>query len=382
VIRTAKLGEVAEVQMGQAPAGTSYNDSEQGFPLIAGAGDLGPRLPRPSRHTTSPTKVCAPGDIILCVRATIGDINIADREYCLGRGVAGLRAKRGIERSYLGHALKHVTPALVAQGRGSTFLQVGRAAVEGVEIPLPPIEQQRKIAAILDKADAIRRKRDQAIALTGELLRSTFHEMFGDPMLNDKGWIAAPLGELLDGEVRNGVSPSSRGSLPAQVLTLSAITGKQFIASAVKEGMFDLDGLAPDKLVHEDLFLVCRGNGNHRLVGAGRFPTQAMHDVVFPDTMIAIPVDLGRLCKSYLEALWQTQFIRRQIQKAARTTNGTYKINQRSLMATSVLVPPMQVQRRYDRFCERVPITRSAAARFDADALFDSLVHRAFSGQL
>ena len=62
-----------------------------------------------------------------------------------------------------------------------------------MEIPLPPLEEQKRIAAILDKADALRRKRQQAIDLTDRLLRSIFLDMFGDPVTNPKGWEVEPL---------------------------------------------------------------------------------------------------------------------------------------------------------------------------------------------
>ena len=68
----------------------------------------------------------------------------------------------------------------------STFKQVSRSHIEELEISLPPLEEQKRIAAILDKADALRRKRQQAIDLTDQLLRSVFLDMFGDPVTNPK----------------------------------------------------------------------------------------------------------------------------------------------------------------------------------------------------
>ncbi len=70
--------------------------------------------------------------------------------------------------------------------------------VARLKIPLPPIKEQKRIAAILDKADAIRRKRQQAIDLTDQLLRSVFLDMFGDPVTNPKGWVVTSFGDLID----------------------------------------------------------------------------------------------------------------------------------------------------------------------------------------
>ena len=79
--------------MGQSLKGNSYNMNGDGYPLVGGAADLGEPHPRPQKWTSAPTKLSTEGDIILCVRATIGTLNWADSVYCLGRGVAAIRAK-------------------------------------------------------------------------------------------------------------------------------------------------------------------------------------------------------------------------------------------------------------------------------------------------
>lgn len=204
-VQKMSLAEVCRIDMGQAPDGESYNDAGAGVALIAGAGDFGDSIPKPKKFTTSATKLSQAGDIILCIRATIGDRNWSDREYCLGRGVAGLRAdQRVMDQGYLWHWLGHAAPELRAKGRGATFLQVNKADIESMEIPLPSLVEQCRIAAVLDKADVLRAKRREAIGKLDQLLESVFLEMFGDPVSNPRGW---PMGKLSDlGELDRGVS--------------------------------------------------------------------------------------------------------------------------------------------------------------------------------
>jgi type I restriction enzyme, S subunit len=180
---STELASVCNIEMGQAPAGSSYNSIGEGLPLLAGAGDFGVDFPAASKFTSSPTKVSAPNDIIMCIRATIGDLNWSDRQYCLGRGVAGLRPKpKSLDRNYLWHWLSYARADLEKKARGSTFKQVSKRDVAELEIPLPnTLDEQRRIAAILDKADAIRRKREQVLTLADDFLRSVFLEMFDDP---------------------------------------------------------------------------------------------------------------------------------------------------------------------------------------------------------
>ncbi|TRU30344.1 MAG: restriction endonuclease subunit S [Microcystis aeruginosa Ma_SC_T_19800800_S464] len=91
---------------------------------------------------------------------------------------------------------------------GTTRQRISRKNLQKLKIPLPPLEEQRRIAAILDKADGVRRKRKEAIRLTEELLKSTFLEMFGDPVTNPKGWEIKPLGEVV--QFVGGGTPSRK----------------------------------------------------------------------------------------------------------------------------------------------------------------------------
>ncbi|MBV5329812.1 MAG: restriction endonuclease subunit S [Chlorobium sp.] len=206
-MKRVPLGKVCNISMGQAPDGSSYNDVGNGLPLIAGAGDFGQSTPSPKKFTSQPSKISKPDDIIMCIRATIGDLNWSDKPYCLGRGVAGLRPSfEELDRFYLWHVINANKEKLSALGTGSTFKQISRVDIETFEIPLPPLDEQRRIAAILDKADVIRRKRQESIRLTGKFLRSTFLEMFGDPVTNQKQWDVVPIKEL--GNVTTGNTPS------------------------------------------------------------------------------------------------------------------------------------------------------------------------------
>lgn len=201
-----KLTDVCNIIMGQAPDGKSYNDVGEGIPLLAGAGDFGEITPVPKKFTTEASKVSQLDDLIVCIRATIGDLNWSDKAYCLGRGVAGLRViKDKLDASYLWHFICTHKHELASKGTGSTFKQVNRTHIAAWEIPLPPLHEQKRIAAILDKADAIRRKRQQAIQLADDFLRALFLDTFGDPVTNPKGWNLRPVKEMA--KVTTGNTP-------------------------------------------------------------------------------------------------------------------------------------------------------------------------------
>ena len=132
------LSEVCSIFMGQAPERSTYNVSGIGWPLIAGAGDFDAGLARAKKFTTAPSKSSQPGDIILGIRASIGSKVFSGREYCLGRGVAGLRSGPMLDQQYLWHWLDSSKNKLLSKGRGATFLQVNRNDIASLEIPLSP----------------------------------------------------------------------------------------------------------------------------------------------------------------------------------------------------------------------------------------------------
>ncbi|MBB1388776.1 restriction endonuclease subunit S [Shewanella sp. SG44-6] len=191
------LSAVCQIDMGSAPKGSTYVELDKGVPLIAGAADYGDVFPRPKKATLEPTKLCEEGDIIICVRATIGDLNWADKEYCLGRGVAGLRVHdKKLDSKYLWYFIASIEDELYRNSTGSTFPQINKKIIEGLQIPLPPLETQKQIAAVLEKADQLRKDCQQMEQELNSLAQSVFIEMFGDPVTNLKGWETKTLDSL------------------------------------------------------------------------------------------------------------------------------------------------------------------------------------------
>ncbi|EDZ93650.1 restriction modification system DNA specificity domain [Limnospira maxima CS-328] len=145
-----KLGEISQLEMGQSPPGTATNSDAKGIPLIGGASDFVGEQIKPNRFTSAPTKICQPNDLILCVRATIGKLAVAESAYCLGRGVAGIRP-RNVNQDWLRYRLIGDASALDAAGTGSTFRQIDKQTLVSWNINLPPLNEQRRIVAKLDR---------------------------------------------------------------------------------------------------------------------------------------------------------------------------------------------------------------------------------------
>ena len=125
------------------------------------------------------------------------------------------------DKRYLFHALCRQAPIWIGQRVGGAQPNISQGIVKDTHIPLPPLTGQRRIAAILDKADAIRRKREEGIRLTEELLRSTFLERFGDPVANSKAWPTLLL-EAISGDMTYGTNMKCSGEeAPASLPVLA-----------------------------------------------------------------------------------------------------------------------------------------------------------------
>jgi type I restriction enzyme S subunit len=266
-----------------------------------------------------------------------------------------------------------------ARAGGSTVKNLNSEIVSNIEVRLPPLDEQRRIAAILDKTDALRRKRKRALDLLGSLVRSIFQDMFGE--LNH--YPVNLVGQSLLTPFRNGLSPAKAGTFRGKVLTLSAITGGTFNAGATKEAMFANEPSVNQRVAQGE-FLICRGNGNRSLVGMGVFVPRSMPDTLFPDTIIAGQIDPKIFHPRFFEDVWNGEWVRSQIEKSARTTNGTFKVNQSGLESIRIPMPDISLQKAYG---EKVAAIRHAKAIDSSQHdllmnLFSSLQHRAFSGQL
>jgi len=298
-----------------------------------------------------------------------------------------VRARSGIAESrYLHHYLRLEEVRANGQRRmtgSGGQRRVPASFLSDLAVPVPPLVEQSRIAAILDQAETLRTQRRTALALLDSLTQSLFLDMFGDPVVNPKGWDAMQFGNGIATSLRNGLSPSTDGKVMAKVLTLSAITGESFNPDAWKLAPFHAEPPA-QQAVDENDFLVCRGNGNVKLVGKGYFPSKSFTDVTFPDTIIAARINGQSIKREYLQFIWNSKAVRLQIEALARTTNGTFKVNQMMLERIQILVPPLPLQQTFATRIASIEALKATHRRTLAalDALFASLQQRAFAGQL
>jgi type I restriction enzyme S subunit len=145
------LEDFGEVIMGLSPKGESYNKEKNGIPLLNGAADIKHGKIIPFQYTNNPTRIVTKGDLLLCIRATIGNIIFSDGEYCIGRGVAGIKITSNLlNKYYFKYYLETRIEDLKNLANGGIIKGIKKEDLTLMKIPLPPLPVQKQIVAKLD----------------------------------------------------------------------------------------------------------------------------------------------------------------------------------------------------------------------------------------
>ena len=199
-----RLGDVCTVVSGTTPKSTQpeYWDGDLNWVTPAELTDESDVIYESQRKITSQAvadsslKSFPAGTVLLSSRAPIGKVAIAGTEMYCNQGFKNLICSDKIYNRYLYHFLKNNTDYLNSLGRGATFKEISKGIVENIEIPLPSLDDQRKIAAVLDKVSDLIAKRRQQLDKLDEMVKARFVEMFGDPETNSNNWPVLPMSKI------------------------------------------------------------------------------------------------------------------------------------------------------------------------------------------
>lgn len=151
--RKVKLGEMADINMGQSPRSEFYNSRGEGLPFYQGVTDFGEKYPKKFTYCSQPTKIAEAGDIFFSVRAPVGDVNVAIEKSCIGRGVAALRMKNG-NNDFLYFFLKNYERYFKGISGGTTYESINKDQLEDIKFIIPGnSKDQQRIADILSAFD-------------------------------------------------------------------------------------------------------------------------------------------------------------------------------------------------------------------------------------
>ena len=384
-----KLGEIAAVISGATPKTgiDEYWDGEIAWATPRDLSKLGTKYIEKTEsyiselgYRSCSTVLLPPDSVLLSSRAPIGHVAVNAVPMATNQGFKSLIPKRDrLDANYLYHWLKSQTAFLNSLGRGATFKEVSKPIVENIEIPLPPLPIQQRIAAVLDEVDALRQKRERSILAINSLAAATFREMFGDVVNNTRGFEVQRFGEIAIARLGKMLDKNHQTSdVPKPYLRNTNVQWDRLELQELNTMTFNENEIAKFSLRYGDL-LVCEGGE----VGRAAIWRDELQDCYFQKAVHRIRPNSERVKSEYLlHYLWQMasggglkDFV---------TVATIAHLTGEKLALLPVPIPPMSGQEKFKIAYDEIREQKIALLKAlgELETFTASLQARAFAGEL
>ena len=385
-----KLGECAEIHSGSTPR-TNNPDFWDGDITWVTPKDLSKLKSKFISKTESKitqlgfdscsTKLLPENSVLFSSRAPIGHVAINTIPMCTNQGFKSFVPKADLlDSQYLYYWLKANKEYLQDLGVGATFKEISKTVIANVEIPLPPLSEQRRIASILDQADELRQKRQQAIEKLDQLLQATFIDMFGDPVSNPKGWDLRSVGEI---------SESKLGKMLDKKKQSSEIDQYKYLRNAnVQWFRFDLSDVFEMEFNEKDR-KICELKFGDVLVCEGGEPGRAaiwkndLENCFFQKALHRVRLDMTQILPEYF--VWLFWFYSKNGGFDDHITVATIAhLTGVKMKAMQVPIPPLSMQEEFQKKVNEIEVLKTTLENSSKlfESLFSSLQNQVFNGTL
>lgn len=355
----AKLGDLCNIQSGGTPARSERDYWENGqIPWVKISDIRAKFLNNTEEHITelglknSSAKVFPSGTILYTIFATLGETCILNIDAATNQAIAGIQIERNdLIRDYLYYYLLSRKDAVLAMGRGVAQNNINLKMLRDFEISIPPLDEQRRIATVLDKVSGLIAKRREQLDRLDELVKARFVEMFGDPVSNPKGWNIIRLSEL--GDCKNGMNFHTNDSgVEIHCLGVGDFKNLSSITDTAKLPIIALNEMPSDDylLKNGDIVFV-RSNGNKALVGRSVIVYPEYTPTTFSGFCIRFRIQNSIILPQYLLSVLKTASMRKQM--TGRGAN-IQNLNQKILSELQIPVPPLSYQEEYIDFAIKI----------------------------
>lgn len=272
---------------------------------------------------------------------------------------------------------------LQQQMKGGIQKHLGHKTISRQSVPLPSLDDQVKIAEILDVADSLRKKDQQLVVLYDRLSQSLFLDMFGDPFVNPNNWPQVTLEQVIEEGPQNGLyKPSSAYGSGTPIVRIDAFYNDIVAIKKLKRLRAEKAEIERFELFEGD-FVINRVNSPSHLGKCGLMP-KIDERVVFESNMMRIKFDKTKVNNAFLLPMLSSQHLKNQILNSSKDAVNQSSINQKDVNSYSIPLPPITLQ---NKFADRVNEIEKQKALAEqslkkSDDLFNSLLQRAFKGEL
>jgi type I restriction enzyme S subunit len=388
-VKTVPLGDVATVERSSVHPvdirpGTMYLGLED---IASGGAILSPRPVDPGDLASTKFSFTESHVLYGKLRPYLAKIAAPDFAGICSTDIVPVLPGPLVDRRYLLNFLRQPTMVALASARsvGINLPRLSPSVLETFPVPLPPLPDQRRIAAVLDKADELRAKRQSALTGLDLLARSIFLELFGDPVTNPHGWQEnTVLDDVAD--IMSGITKGRRlgGAATREVPYLAVVNvqDRRLALNTVKTIEATEAEIRRYQLKLGDLLLTEGGDPDK--LGRGSLWNEQISECIHQNHIFRVRLTHERITPLFLNWLIGSERGKRYFLKSAKQTTGIASINLRQLRAFPILTPPLTLQQRFATAIECVSAVKAEVqdALAALDGLFVSLQHRAFGGEL
>jgi type I restriction enzyme S subunit len=390
------LAELAEViTKGTTPTTLGHEFVERGIPFLRVQNIAGGKvnfehdtlfIDERTHEALSRSRI-RPGDLLVSIAGSIGRAGIVPMgspALNCNQAVAIVRPKEKVYRPFL--RLWIESSGAQQQIRNSTVTgtisNLSLSQLGNLQIPLPPLAEQRRIAEVLDKAEALRAKRRAALAQLDSLTQSLFLDLFGDPATNPKGWMKITLGDLLVA-IRNGANAEQRTEKDGWPITrIETIADGTINLQRVRWIEPDDSLTANFQLERGDILFSHINSVEH--IGKTALYSGSPSPLIHGINLLRLRPKLDSVEPIWLLHLLKHDIVRTHFRTRCKRAVNQASLNQQDIKSLITYLPPLDLQREFARRVAAVEKLKTAqrAALAELDALFASLQHRAFRGEL
>jgi type I restriction enzyme S subunit len=187
------LEDVAEVVMGQSPDGKSYNQSGEGLPFMQGSAEFGDHHPTPEKWCSDPKKIAEPGDLLLSVRAPVGDTNFANQRIAVGRGLSVIRANSKSLTEFIRFVIQLNVTEMIASSGSGMFASITGKNLKEFKVLLPPLPEQKRIVDLISSLDSYIESLQLQLESAKKSRNAVLHELL---TAGGDNWVETKLGEV------------------------------------------------------------------------------------------------------------------------------------------------------------------------------------------
>jgi type I restriction enzyme S subunit len=332
------LDGIADVIMGQSPDGKSYNQEGKGLPFMQGSAEFGEHNPVPQKWCSDPKKIAEPGDLLLSVRAPVGDTNFADKRIAVGRGLSIIRANKESLNEFIRLVIQLNVAELIASSGSGMFASITGKNLKEFKVNLPTLPEQKRIVDLISSVDSYIEALQQQLESSKKSRNAVLHELL---TAGGEGWLRAGLSEICT-MIKRGQAPSYTEQKSVTVLNQKCVRNGRIQFEFARQTDSNIKPINEWAYLTSDDTLV-----NSTGVGTlGRVAFVGTHDepLTVDSHLTIVRPDKNKIQPSFLGL--SLHFREADIEGLAAGSSGQTELSREALGNLIITIPPLPEQKR------------------------------------